>query len=132
MAHTHRIEVRFSDCDMYAHVNNAVYVTYLEEARGTFWRQLRGAAFETFDFIIAEITCTYRSPATHGETIVVTTSVSAVGNKSFTLDYRLEDAATGRLVATARSAQVMYDHVAKATTPMPDDVRLQLESARAS
>jgi acyl-CoA thioester hydrolase len=130
MGHSHRIAVRFSDCDMYEHVNNAVYLTYFEEARAAFWRRVRGDAFRSFEFIIAEITCTYHSPATYGEALVVTVTVGAIGNKSFQLNYRIEEEATGRLVATGRSAQVMYDHAAKATTPMAYDVRCALEAVR--
>ena len=130
MSHTHHLDVRWRDCDMYAHVNNAVYLTYFEEARAAFWQRLRGETFVGYDFIIAEITCTYRSPATLGETMAVTVSVGAIGNKSFQLDYRIEDRATGRLVATGRSAQVMYDHQARCAMPMSADVRRRLEAAR--
>ena len=35
---THRLEVRFRDCDPMGHVNNAVYLTYLEQARFAHWR----------------------------------------------------------------------------------------------
>ena len=37
---THRVEVRFRDCDPLGHVNNAVYLTYLEQARLMQWRRL--------------------------------------------------------------------------------------------
>ena len=39
----HRLAVRFSDCDPLAHVNNAVYLTYLEQARLTLWRAQLGS-----------------------------------------------------------------------------------------
>jgi YbgC/YbaW family acyl-CoA thioester hydrolase len=35
---THQLEVRFRDCDAMGHVNNAVYLTYLEQARFAHWR----------------------------------------------------------------------------------------------
>jgi acyl-CoA thioester hydrolase len=38
----HRVEVRFRDCDPMGHVNNAVYLTYLEQARFAHWRALWG------------------------------------------------------------------------------------------
>jgi acyl-CoA thioester hydrolase len=34
------IEVRFSDTDAMGHVNNAVYLTYFEQARLAYWREL--------------------------------------------------------------------------------------------
>ena len=39
---SHRLMVRFRDCDPLGHVNNAVYLTYLEQARFTLWRQQIG------------------------------------------------------------------------------------------
>ncbi len=38
----HRLDVRFRDCDPMGHVNNAVYLTYLEQARFAHWRSLWG------------------------------------------------------------------------------------------
>ena len=35
----HRLQVRFRDCDPLGHVNNAVYLTYLEQARFNLWRE---------------------------------------------------------------------------------------------
>ena len=42
-AHRHRLTVRFSDCDLLGHVNNAVYLTYFEECRVAWWRELGGS-----------------------------------------------------------------------------------------
>ena len=36
----HRIDDRFRDCDPMGHVNNAVYFTFLEQARFHHWRSL--------------------------------------------------------------------------------------------
>lgn len=126
MPFTYTLTVRWRDCDSYQHVNNAVYLTYFEEARGHFWRRLRGSAFRGFDFIIAEITCTYRSPATFGETIAVEVTVGGVGNKSFELLYRLADAETGREIAVGKSIQVMYDHDNMLTMPIDEALRTAL------
>jgi len=38
---SHHLEVRFRDCDSMGHVNNAVYLTYLEQTRFHHWRALR-------------------------------------------------------------------------------------------
>lgn len=131
MSFTYTLPVRWRDCDSYQHVNNAVYLTYFEEARGHFWRHVRGQDFQGFDFIIAEITCTYRSPAVLGETIRVEVTVSEVGTKSFHLAYRLTEAESGREVATGKSVQVMYDHDRHATRPIDETLRAGLLAERA-
>jgi acyl-CoA thioesterase FadM len=38
----HRIVVRFGDCDLLGHVNNAKYLTYIESARIDLWRAQLG------------------------------------------------------------------------------------------
>ena len=44
----HRERVRFRDCDAMGHVNNAVYLTYLEQARFAHW-QANGLGRGTLD-----------------------------------------------------------------------------------
>ena len=38
----YKIEIRFSDCDRYKHVNNAVYLTYFEQARIHYFGEILG------------------------------------------------------------------------------------------
>jgi acyl-CoA thioester hydrolase len=107
--------VRFRDIDAMGHVNNAVYLTYFESARVGYHDALAGHRSRSFkdyefEFILAEVTCSYRSPAYLGETLQVGIRVSSVGRKSFVFEYEMRDQSTGRLVAEGRSVQVMYDH----------------------
>src|SRR4029453_1676935 len=49
----HEVEVRFCDCDPLGHVNNAVYLSYLEAARFSWWRRVFGPnGFPAHGFII--------------------------------------------------------------------------------
>ena len=83
----HEIEVRFRDCDALGHVNNAVYLTYLEQARFAHWQRLTGVSGIPRSFILARVECDYRAQATAGERLVVRLHVAAVGNSSFTFEY---------------------------------------------
>jgi acyl-CoA thioester hydrolase len=115
------VQVRFRDLDPLGHVNNAVFITYLETARIGYSMSLRGtASLADLDLILAEITCTYRSPAYYGETLDVGVRVVEIGNKSFVMEYRIEERETRRLVATARSVQVAYDYDTQQTVPLSD------------
>jgi acyl-CoA thioester hydrolase len=113
------IEVRFRDLDAMGHVNNAVYMTYLETARIKLMMELTGArTLGELGTILAEITCSYRSPAFYGEVLNVGVRIAEIGNKSFVMEYRIEEQKSGRLVATARSVQVSYDHRAQQAVPL--------------
>ena len=85
----HEIDVRFRDCDALGHVNNAVYLTYLEQARFAHWQRLTGTSGIPRTFILARVECDYRAQATAGDRLVVRLRVAAVGNSSFTFEYQI-------------------------------------------
>ena len=127
---SHRIEVRFRDCDPLGHVNNAVYLTYLEQARLFHWRALWGFRVDPSSpvpgVIMARAEIDFKRPATYGETLDVRIEVAAIGTSSFTYDYTIVDA-QGALVASARTVQVMYDYAVARPVPIPADIREKLQ-----
>jgi acyl-CoA thioester hydrolase len=128
---THRIDVRFRDCDPMGHANHAVYFTYMEQARFAFWNDLRGQLGPGgTSIILARAECDYRAQARFGDALEIRIRVSAVGRSSFALDYETVMADTGRPIATGRTVQVTYDYAAQRTVPIPDGVRQLLEAAR--
>ena len=132
MAYVHRLEVRFRDCDPFGHVNNAVFLTYLEQARFSHWRALWGfgtpqVAAGMPGVILARVECDYKRQATYGETLDVRLSVAELGRTSFKYDYEIMDA-HGRTVLTAKTVQVMFDYASQKPVPIPDDIRALLTS----
>jgi len=124
--HTTRIEVAFRDIDAMGHVNNAVYLSYLETARIKFMTTLQHVGhLRELPIILAEATVRYLSPALFGETLLIGTGVSRLGNKSFDMLHEIV-VENGRLIATARSVLVMYDYTSEQTFPIPDNFRQQL------
>jgi acyl-CoA thioesterase FadM len=60
----YELEVLFRDCDPMGHVNNAVYLTYLEAARFAWWRNAFGAqGLKEHGFIVARVEIDYRKAA---------------------------------------------------------------------
>lgn len=126
----HQIEVRFRDCDPMGHVNNAVYLTYLEQARFAHWREIWGMNFErlpvgTPGVILAHAEIDYRRPSKYGDRLEVRIGLDTVGRTSFAYSYEVVDA-EDRVVATARTVQVMYDYAAEQPVPMSDELRARL------
>lgn len=121
------IDVRFRDCDMLQHVNNAVYLSYLEEARAAYTRQVHQEDPTVgFGYLIGTVTIRYVSPAHYGETLAIETAVSDMRRSSFTMSYRITSKADGRLVAEAETIQVMYDFDKQASMPIPADLRARI------
>ena len=113
----HRDQVRFRDCDAMGHVNNAVYSTYLEEAR-------IGVLGGLSNFILARVEIDFRAELRMGEEIEVRTRCSRIGTKSFDLEHVI--AAGDRIVAEAKSVLVAYDYGLAASVPVTDEIRLRL------
>jgi acyl-CoA thioester hydrolase len=125
---TTQIEVRFRDCDSMGHVNNAVYLTYLEQARFAYWRQvLQGRGAPPPKMILARAECDFVTAAGFGDLLDVRMRVSAIGRTSFTAEYEILQARDRRLVAKATSVQVMYDYDAGRPVPIADEVRGRIE-----
>src|SRR6476659_3330480 len=103
--------VRFRDLDALGHVNNAVYLTYLEEARVEYLRRVLGQTKPSdYAVVVARVEIDYKSAATMDDDLAVGARVSRVGGASFEMDYKVVDAKTGRLVAQAKTVMVGYDH----------------------
>ena len=122
------VAVRFSDTDALGHVNNANYLSFLESARIDYLRRVLGRTkVEDFGVIIARVEIDYKSPAYHHETLVVGCRVSEVGGASIKMDYRIEDKATGRLVAEAKSVMVAFDYALGRPVRVGDEWRSKME-----
>ena len=115
---------RFRDTDAMGHLNNAVYVTYFEVARGEYWRALtKETNYRRVPFILAHTTIDFRSPAFVHEMLDVGISVTKLGTKSFECSYRIVEQATRRLVCEGRSVQVIFDYEKDASYPMPEELK---------
>jgi acyl-CoA thioester hydrolase len=126
----HEIEVRFRDLDAMGHVNHAVFLSYMEQARVAYWQRITGLAGVVRQFILARVECDYRAPVTVGERVIVRLRVSHLGRSSFTLEYELLHARTRAVVANARTVMVMYDYEAGRAVPITDEMRSRLEHGR--
>lgn len=113
----HREPVRFRDCDSLGHVNNAVYSTYLEQAR-------LGVLGDLGSFILARVEVDFRAELRSGGEVEVLTRCPRVGTKSFVLEHLLRSGE--RVVAEASSVLVAYDYERGESVPVPDELRARL------
>ncbi len=131
---THRLTVRFRDCDPFGHVNNAVYLTYLEQARFTLWRAQMNFAVKPVGpdgkrgeaFILARVEADFRAQARQGDALDVKLSLASIGRSSFTYEYQIVAAASDTLVLSARTVQVWFDYDRERPVPISDELRRRL------
>ena len=121
---THPIEVRFRDLDALGHVNNAVYLTYLESARIAYWMHVtKRSGLDALDMILARVEIDYRSPLSYGEAVDVTVRCASMRRSSFVLEFAARERSAGRLVAEARKVLVHYDYAASKSLALPAELK---------
>lgn len=133
---THRLQVRFRDCDPLGHINNAVYLTYLEQARFNLWKaqlgfQAKSAADDGprgVGFILARVECDYRAQGKYGDWLDVKLSLEKFGRTSLTYDYEVVNADTGQVVATAKTVIVRFDYDAQKPAVIDDETKSLLST----
>jgi acyl-CoA thioester hydrolase len=126
MAYQKRVEIRWRDMDGFLHVNNAAYLTYLEEARDEFYTSLLGD--HVHRMVARRVAIDFDSGLTQqDDAAVVTVRVVRVGRSSVTTSETVTAASDGRIAAQAETVMVHTDDARAAAAPFPDDARALLE-----
>ena len=123
------IAVRWRDLDAFGHVNNAVFVSYLEHARVSAWLEWRERRRTSVSrFLVVRVEVDFKRPIGLDDPVEIGMGVSHVGRSSFTYRYRVE--AGGECAAEASSVQVCFDESTQRSIPVPDDLREVLEELK--
>lgn len=120
----HREAVRFRDLDGMGHVNNAVFMTYMETARLNYFRSLGLGANPLEGMILARAEVDFRSPIELGEQIEVGVRTGRIGTKSFDLEQEIR--ADGRVAAEGKFVLVAYDYTTNQSREIPASMRERL------
>lgn len=127
MAFSKRIEVRWRDLDGFGHVNNAVFLTYLEEGRDELYMGLLPKS--TVDRMVLRHTAVdFRSSLTQQDDHVeVTLQIVRVGTSSVTTEETIRSVTSGDVAAVAESVMVHTDELRGRSEPFSEDDRRLLE-----
>ena len=131
-AHRFPLYVRFSDVDVYRHVNNVKYFEYLQEARVRQMAALtKGSGFAGLTFVTAQTDVDYRLPILlRHEPYDVWSAIIGVGNRSMTIESEIAD--DDQVLARARVTVVFFDAETQRSAEPPPQVRDLLRSAVAT
>tara|TARA_R110002049_G_scaffold137010_4_gene296886 strand:- start:383 stop:793 length:411 start_codon:yes stop_codon:yes gene_type:complete len=111
--------IRGYHLDGYQHVNNARYLEFLEEDRwACMSEELEYFSQQGVTWVIANININYRLPATLGQSLIIKTTVSKIGNKSGVVTQVIQCKKTNNVVADAEITFVLFDVKTKKTTPL--------------
>lgn len=121
-------DVRLRDIDFMGHVNNAIYATYLEQARFEYFRDVLDISLTDTDTVLVSLEIEYARPIEADADVTVALRVSEVGTSSLTMEYEIR--ADGERAATARTVQARADPDTGGSRPLPDEWRTRIEEQR--
>jgi acyl-CoA thioester hydrolase len=122
------VEVRFADLDAMGHLNNVVYLTYTEQARIVYVRDVCGwqSDWRKLGMILARTEIDYKLPIGFDHLVAVYIRVSRIGSKSFDFEYlvtRQKGDGAEEIAAEVKSVMVAYDYENDTTIPVPQSWR---------
>lgn len=122
------VQVRWGDMDAFGHVNNAVYLTYLEMARIDYATSLWQRSLEN-GLIIARVAIDFKLPLFVGDDVHVFTRVSRLGGRSFDTEQWIMRRKDGQLELAAQATVtiVVYDYTSSQSVPIPDAWRARIK-----
>src|SRR3954469_12949044 len=116
--HQKRIEVRWRDVDNYGHVNNAVYLTYLEEVRDEWLARTLQDDEAVWDYVVAHVSIDFRREVTQADDeVVATCRLERIGTSSVRTVEEIRIAATA--VVAAEASAVLVARARHAGTSRP-------------
>jgi acyl-CoA thioester hydrolase len=117
------IQLRWSDLDAFNHVNNARYLTFVEQARIE-WLETIGEPWVTDEYgpVLAQTLLNYKVPIEYPASIFVELFTAKLGNSSVTLGHRIV-AEDGTLHCDGHAVTVWIDRRTGKSRPLPDGVR---------
>ena len=122
-----RVEVRWADLDSSRHVNNAVYLTYLEEVRSAWLEQTLGSREIVDEFVLVRVEIDFRRELTlDDEAVVARCTLARVGTSSIRTSEEISTP-DGELAARAEAVMVARDESGR-PRPLTDAERAALSS----
>ncbi len=119
------ISVRWRDMDSMGHVNNAKYISYLEEARVRWMLGVEGVSMRSrIAPVVAATNVNYRVPIVWPNDIVVELFVERLGNSSVTIGHRIVDQKDASVLHSDGNVVVVWiDTQTGKSAPLPDEIR---------
>lgn len=122
------IEMRWTDCDLLGHVNNAKYVEFAQDGRIRFFAETSDIKWGSHNSIVVRhMETDYERPLflTSGP-ISVEISILKIGNSSFTIRHDIADK-NGQRAARIDAVLVGFDSETNTSKPLSADIRAVLE-----
>ncbi|WP_062260013.1 acyl-CoA thioesterase [Endozoicomonas arenosclerae] len=116
------VEVLYCHVNAAGHMGNDSLVGIINEARTRYLKQpgLNTIESESKGLINADLAVIYKSEAKHGETLVIDITAQAFQKYGCDFVYQVKEKVSGRVVAIAKTAMLMFDYEVSGLAQVPD------------
>ena len=115
------LNTRWKDMDSFGHVNNAVFLTYIEDARILFFRRWKITEMKK-SLIVASIKIDYLQQIDHPSDLIVGQKISRIGNSSFDIQSTLFIKGQSKPAARSVVISVCFDYKQNKSVPVYDEI----------
>tara|TARA_B100000700_G_scaffold281558_1_gene332376 strand:- start:659 stop:1069 length:411 start_codon:yes stop_codon:yes gene_type:complete len=118
----HTIKTRWRDLDAFRHVNNATFLSYIEDARILFFKRWNINLKEK-SLIVASVKIDYINQLIHPSDIIIAQKISRLGNKSFDIQSAIFEKSNSQLICKSIVTSVCYDFVNNQTVKLFEEIK---------
>ncbi len=119
--HTCDVQMRFNDLDLFGHINNTVYLQYMDLGKEQYISRVIGDIFsnENEAMVIVNLNCDYFQITKHKESLEVRTRVDSIGKHSLTFEQEVVSKATGEVKCRCRTVMVGFSPARNESIEIP-------------
>ena len=125
------LPVQWGDMDAFGHVNNVVYIRWLESARTDLMTAFESDVTMTpggYGPILASIRCDYKQQLRFPDTVHIGSRIGRIGKSSVDVEHAVYSEGVGKMAATGVSALVIFDYQNNRPVRIPPALLAQLQS----
>ena len=123
----HNIQTRWKDMDSFGHINNAVYLTYIEDARTTLFKRWNLNS-QNKSVIVASLKIDYFTQIKHPSKLIIGSKISRIGNSSFDIQSAIFIDGLKKPAALSLVICVCYDYENGQSVTVYDEIRNDFSS----
>lgn len=117
------LQMRFNDIDMLGHLNNSVYLTFMDLAKARYFREVNGAEVDISEMgvVIVNINANFCIPTFFDEEIEAETAVVEIGEKSIVLEQKIYSVPGHQVKCSCRTVMAGFDIKTNTSKPISEE-----------
>ena len=122
----YELKTRWKDIDSFGHVNNAVFLTYIEDARIMYFKRWN-VTEKKRSLIVASIKIDYLRQIEHPSDLIVGQKISRIGNSSFDIQSAIFLNNDPKPAANSVVSCVCFDYQQSKSVPVYDEIKADFQ-----